>query len=65
MFAVVAGDSAVGGFGFKGFAVGGDEDRGHEAEGTETLGYDVGLDVAVIIYYDVLVGVLVVRIMTG
>jgi hypothetical protein len=50
VLAVVARDGAVGGFGFEGLAVGGDEDGGHEAEGAEALGYDVGLDVAVVVY---------------
>jgi hypothetical protein len=49
VLAVVAGYCAVGGFGFEGFAVGGDEDGGHEAEGAEALGYDVGLDIAVVV----------------
>lgn len=49
VLAVVAGHGAVGGFGFEGLAVGGDEDGGHEAEGAEALGYDVGLDVAVVV----------------
>jgi hypothetical protein len=31
VLAVMAGDGAVGGFGFEGFAVGGDEDGGHES----------------------------------
>jgi hypothetical protein len=49
VLAVVAGDGAVGGFSFEGLAVGGNEDGGHEAEGAETLGDDVGLDVTVIV----------------
>ena len=52
MLAVMAGDGAVGGFGFEGFAVGGDEDRGHESQGSKTLGYYVGLDISVIIWED-------------
>lgn len=47
---VVAGDGAVGGFGLKGLAVRGDEDRGHEAEGAKALGDNVGLDVTVVVY---------------
>lgn len=49
VLAVVARDGAVGGFGFEGLAVGGYQDGGHEAEGAKTLGYDVGLDVAVVV----------------
>jgi hypothetical protein len=49
VLAVVAGDGAVGGFGFEGLAVGGDEDGGHEAEGAEALRDDVGLDVTVVV----------------
>jgi hypothetical protein len=45
----MAGDSAVRGFGFEGLAVGGDEDGGHEAEGTKSLGDNVGLDVTVVV----------------
>ena len=43
-------DGAVRGFGLEGFAVRGDEDGGHEAEGAEALGDDVGLDVAVVVF---------------
>lgn len=49
VLAVVAGDGAVGGLGLEGLAVGGDEDGGHEAEGAEALGDNVGLDVAVVV----------------
>ena len=38
MLSKVSRHGAVGGFGFEGLAVGGDEDAGHEAEGTEALG---------------------------
>jgi len=50
VLAEVARYGAVGGFGFEGLAVGGDEDGGHEAEGAETLGDDVGLYVAVVVW---------------
>lgn len=50
VLAVMAGDGSVGGFGLESLAVGGDEDAGHEAEGAETLGDDVGLDVAVVVW---------------
>ena len=49
MLAEMARYGAVGGFGFVGFAVWGDEDGGHEAEGAEALGDDVGEDVAVVV----------------
>lgn len=49
VLAVVAGDGAVGGLGLEGLAIGGDEDRGHKAEGAEALGDNVGLDVAVVV----------------
>lgn len=49
VLAVVAGDGAVGGLGLKGLAVGGDEDGGHEAEGAEALGDNVGLDITVVV----------------
>jgi hypothetical protein len=39
----------VGGFGLEGLAVGSDEDRGHETEGAEALGNDVGLDVSIVV----------------
>merc|ERR1712144_177522 len=42
---------AVGSFGFEGLAVWGDEDRGHEAQGTEALGDNVGLHVAVVVLH--------------
>jgi hypothetical protein len=51
VLSVVAGDGSVGGFGFEGLAVGGDEDGGHEAQGAEALGYDVGLDVSVVVCF--------------
>ena len=51
MLAVMACDSPVCGFRFEGLAVGRDEDGCHEAEGAEALGYNVGLNVAVIICF--------------
>ena len=48
MFTVMTGDCAVGGFGFEGLSVWGDEDRSHKTEGAVTLSYDVGLNVAVV-----------------
>lgn len=56
VLAVVAGDGAVGGLGLESLAVGGDEDRGHEAEGAEALGDNVGLDVTVVVCGKRLVG---------
>lgn len=50
VLAVVPRDGAVGGLGLERLAVGGDEDRGHEAQGAEALGDNVGLDVAVVVY---------------
>ena len=49
VFAEVAGDGAVRGFGFECLAVRGDESGGHKAEGAETLGNDVGLDVSIVV----------------
>ena len=46
---VVAGDGAVGGLGLESRAVGGDQGGGHQTEGTETLGDDVGLDITVVV----------------
>ena len=56
VLAVVARDGAVGGLGLEGLAIGGDEDRGHEAEGAEALGDNVGLDVSIVVW-SALVGV--------
>lgn len=47
---IVAGNGAVGGLGLERLAVGGDEDRGHEAEGTEALSHNVRLDITVVIW---------------
>ena len=49
MLAEVAGDGAVGGFGFHGLAIGRQKDRSHQAERAIALGHDVGLDVAIIV----------------
>jgi hypothetical protein len=49
VLAEVAGDGAVGGLGLERLAVGGDENRGHETEGAEALGDNVGLDVTVVV----------------
>jgi hypothetical protein len=49
VLAVVARHGAVRGFGFEGLAVGCYEDGGHQAQGAEALGYDVGLHVAVVV----------------
>ena len=49
MLAVVASDSTMSGFGLKGAAIRCDEDGRHEAEGTEALGDDVGLDITVVV----------------
>lgn len=43
VLSVVSGDGTMGGFGFHGLAVGGDELRGHHTERTETLGENVAL----------------------
>ncbi|KCZ86404.1 NADP-dependent isocitrate dehydrogenase [Hyphomonas adhaerens MHS-3] len=47
--AVVAGDCAVGGFGFDRVAIRAHQDRRHQAQRAVTLGNRVGLDVAVIV----------------
>jgi hypothetical protein len=49
VLAVVAGDGAVGGFGFHGLAVGRHQHRGHQAERAEALRHGVGLHVAVVV----------------
>jgi hypothetical protein len=49
VLAVVTGDCAVGGLSLEGLAIGRDEDGGHEAEGAETLGDNVGLNISVIV----------------
>ncbi|MNN18816.1 hypothetical protein D3C81_1320350 [compost metagenome] len=49
MLAVVPGDGAVRGLRLDGLAVGGHEDRRHEAEGAEALSHDVRLHVAVVV----------------
>lgn len=54
VLSVVARYGAVGSFGFECLAVRGYEDGGHEAEGAEALGDDVGEDVAVIVFRFVL-----------
>jgi hypothetical protein len=46
----VAGDGAVGGLGLERLAVGSDEDGGHETEGAEALGDNVGLDVTIVVW---------------
>jgi len=46
---VVTGDGAVGGLGFDGLSIGSLEDGGHHAEGSESLGERVGLDVSVVV----------------
>ena len=57
VFTVVAGDGAVGGFRLERLAVGGDEDGGHETEGAEALGDDIGLDITIVVCECVLVSV--------
>lgn len=47
---VVASDGAVGSLGLEGLAIGGDEDRGHETKGAETLSDNVGLDITVVVW---------------
>ena len=49
VLAVVAGDGAVGGFGFHGLAVGGHQHRGHQAERAKALRDLIRLHVAVIV----------------
>ena len=49
VLAVVAGDGAVGGLGLEGLSVRGDEDGGHETQGAEALGDNVGLDVTIVV----------------
>jgi hypothetical protein len=50
VLSIMTGYGSMSGFGFKSFAVGGDEDGCHEAQGAEALGDDVGLDVSVVVY---------------
>ena len=47
---IVAGDRPVCGLGFDDVALGGEEFGSHHSEGAETLGEDVGLDVAVVVF---------------
>ena len=49
VLAVVPGDGAVRGLGLEGLAVGGDEDRGHQAQGAKSLGHNVRLHIAIVI----------------
>lgn len=51
MLAVVSCNRAVGGFGLVSQPVGGDQLRSHQAERAETLGHNVGLDVAVVVLH--------------
>lgn len=46
----MAGYCAMCGFRLEGLAVRCDEDGGHEAEGAESLGNDVGLNVSVVVF---------------
>lgn len=49
MLAVVTRDGAVSSLGLKGLAIGGDENRSHETEGTEALSDNVGLDITIVV----------------
>ena len=49
VLAVVTGHGAVGSLGLEGLAGGGDEGGGHQTEGAEALGDDVGLDITVVV----------------
>lgn len=49
VLAVMAGNSTVSGLGLEGLSVGGDEDRSHQTQRTEALGYNVGLDITVVV----------------
>jgi len=49
VLAIVASDGAVGSLGLEGLAIGSNEDGGHEAEGAEALGDDIGLDVTIVV----------------
>lgn len=49
VLAVVAGDGAVGGLSLEGLAVRSNESRGHQTEGAETLGNNIGLDITVVV----------------
>jgi hypothetical protein len=51
VLAEMARHGAVGGLGFEGLAVGGDEDGCHEAEGAEALSDDVRLNISVVVLY--------------
>jgi hypothetical protein len=50
VLAVVAGNGTVSGLGLEGLAVRSDESRGHETEGAEALGNDIGLDITIVVY---------------
>lgn len=49
VFTVVASDGAVGGLRLEGLAVRSNESRGHQTEGAEALGDDVGLDIPIVV----------------
>lgn len=49
VLAVVTGDGAVGGLRLEGLAVRSNESRGHQTEGAEALGNNIGLDVTVVV----------------
>ena len=49
VLAVVASDGTVGSLGLEGLAIGGDEDGGHETEGAEALGDDIGLNITIVV----------------
>lgn len=49
VLAVVAGDGAVGSLGLAALAVGGEEDRGHKAEGSVALSNDIGLNITIVV----------------
>ena len=50
VLAVVARHRAVRGLGLERLAIGRDQYRGHQPQGAEALGHDVGLHVAVVVY---------------
>lgn len=51
MLAVVASDGTVCGLGLEGLSIGGDEDRGHETERSETLGDDIRLHITIVVLH--------------